>query len=114
MALCLASRILGYISVIFNAVSDQSLVSPVGSQLAYIILVILYRTPHISSFESSSVFQMRNQNLKEVKRLIYVHTNKANQGFLVKSLVLDLFREINSKFREESCVTHFITLLPVE
>ena len=41
---------------------------------------------------------MRN-NLEEVKRLTDGHTNRAHQGFLVKPLVLDLFGEMNSKFK---------------
>lgn len=42
---------------------------------------------------------MRSRKLKEVKRLSDGHTNRANQGFLVKPMVVDLFRESNPKFK---------------
>lgn len=85
------------VSVIFNEMSDQTF----GREPANWHASHLYFTEHscFFSFESSSVFQMRNWKLKEVKRLSDGHRNRANQGFLVKPMVFDLFREINPKFR---------------
>lgn len=69
-----------------------------GSQLAYIVLLI-QSTLTFLSIESSSVFQMRNWKLKAVKRLTDGHTNSVNQGLLMKPVVFGLFREINPKLK---------------
>lgn len=54
------------VSVILDEVSDQSLLSPVGNQLAYVVL-LNQRTFTFLSLEPSSVLEMRNWKLKEVE-----------------------------------------------
>jgi len=70
----------------------NSWVCSLGSQLAYIVPVILHRAlSHFFSIESSCFSDEKPEVL--VKRLTDGHTNSANQGFLVKLVVVDL-REI--------------------
>lgn len=81
------------VSLSFSVKCLISLMCPFWSQLAYIVLVILYRAvSHFFSIESSSFSDEKSEAL--VKRLTYGHTNSANQGFLVKLVVVDLLREI--------------------
>lgn len=92
--------VFAYVSIIPHEVSDQSVANAVESQLAYMILIMFYRVlPSFFSVRSSPLFDMRNQKLKEVKRLTDGHTDSVSQGFLLKPMVFDLLGERHPKFK---------------
>lgn len=78
--------------------SDQSLVSHVGSQLAYIILVILYSTLTFLLW-ILMFFIWETRTLKKLRDSFMVTQIRQIKVFCWNLLVLDLFREINFKFQ---------------